>query len=332
MKKLLLIIILFFAACNTSDLEDALDLAEGVDRKSIDVSRMGMNAFGNKNQFGSVCDQYSEVVNVLGVKYLRILVNWNNGVQSSKNSSPDFSFYDSLVNCIPNGADALLVVNGLPGWMNDSANWNDGNPRSTFVDLWFKKVVRRYQSNPKVIGFQVWNEPNMTANSENVLLDMSENSSNYLEMLSRAYSTAKDINSNKLVVNAATTAIAQNFRGTLNYNKQLQEQGVENFVDVYAIHYYGEQFENVLRDDGIQDFLNSLSVPIWITESGAQGVSNQLPYVETVWPFLREKSSSIDRIYYYQYASLTDSGSAYGLKNPSSDAPVSDLYVYLRDR
>jgi len=86
-----------------------------------------------------------------------------------------------------------------------------------------------------------------------------------------------------------------------------------------------------VQKDGVADFLNSLSKPIWITESGIQG-SEQLPYVETVWPFLREKVSGIDRIYYYQYANPGSATNNYGMRTTDAQFPVSDLYVFLRDR
>ncbi len=333
MKKLLSLLLLFgLVACDSSTVDDALEIIEGVDREEIDRSRMGVNAFGNKRAFGSACQQYREVRNTLGLRYLRILINWNDGVQPAPAATPDFSFYDELINCIPAGADALLVVNGLPSWMRDSSNWGGANVRIAFVEQWFRKVFRRYQSRGNVIAFQVWNEPNYSPNPENNVLDVLSSPENYVEMLAAAYSVARDINSSKRIVNAATTAIAQNYKSTLNYNKAMRDAGIENFVDIFAIHYYGTNFERVVSpDDGIADFLNGLSRPIWITESGKQGATQQLEYVETVWPYLRDKVSGIDRIYYYQFASEEGAESAFGLKNLSGDQPVSDLYSYLQE-
>ena len=85
-------------------------------------------------------------------------------------------------------------------------------------------------------------------------------------------------------------------------------------MDVWAIHYYGEQFERVITSDGVADFLNGVGRPIWITESGQMGIDKQLAYVETAWPFLRDKIPGIDRIYYYQFASNQPASTAFGLK------------------
>jgi hypothetical protein len=87
-----------------------------------------------------------------------------------------------------------------------------------------------------------------------------------------------------------------------------------------------------VRGGGVADFLNGLPKPIWITESGAQGVNSQLEYGERVWPFLTDKIPGIERIYQYQFAEATPADVTYGLRNLSGDLPVSDLYVHLRDR
>ena len=333
MKKIYYALVLtalsiFSGACSKSEIEDALDSVD-VDRKKIDVSRLGLNSFGNDQVFGSPCQQFAEARDVLGVKFLRILINWNTAVQSSASSAPVFGFYDELISCIPDGVDALLVVNGLPGWMYDSKNWIGGNPRATFVELWFKKVFRRYSDNPKVLAFQIWNEPNMLSNVENQVLEIAESPVNYLEMLAASYSLAKGLNSSKLIVNAATTAINQGYPNTLQYNKRLRDAGGDSFVDRWAIHYYGTSYERV---GDVAGFLNELPVGIWLTESGDQGINNQHKYVEETWPFLDEKINNLERFYYYQHTSVTSPESAYGLRNPSAETPVSDLYIYLRDK
>ena len=100
---------------------------------------------------------------------------------------------------------------------------------------------------------------------------------------------------------------------------------------MYAVHYYGRQFENVVRSNGVADFLNSIPKRIWVTETGAQGFNNQRSYARQVLPYLSEKVPSIDRFYIYQMYENTPAESTYGLRNPSSSTALSDLYLYLRD-
>ena len=189
--------------------------------------------------------------------------------------------------------------------------------------------MRRYQSNGRIIGYQVWNEPNNVGFSENETLQVLNSPANYVELLALASNVINNVSPNKFVVSAATTAINQNSNDPLSYNRRMREAGAFELVDIYAIHYYGMQYENLLRPGGVRDFLGSVPTPIWITESGRQGFDRQLAYVEEVWPYLREQISQIDRIYYYQFTSATDASSGFGLKNLDPVNGVSDLYVDL---
>ncbi len=318
--------------CNSSTIDDLQEITEDVPRRSIDTSRLGVNAFVNDGRFGSIGTQFSEVKNVLRLNFVRVLFNWDDNVQPSPNANPNFSFYDDIINGLAPGLDALIVVTGVPSWMADSSDWVNGNPRTTFVDRWVAKVAERYGSHPQVIGLEVWNEPNMTSNSQNVLMGLAASAENCVELLTLANNTIRTFAPSKLIIGSATTAINQNFSETLDYNRSLQAAGAENFVDVWGVHYYGKQYENLVRDDGVADFLNSLSKPVWVTESGAQGVNSQLAYGEEVWPYLIEKVPGIARIYVYQFTEATPADVTYGLRNLTEGLLVSDLYVHLRDR
>ncbi len=182
-----------------------------------------------------------------------------------------------------------------------------------------------------MIGFQIWNEPNQD-NQANRNLGFNESAPNYVELLKQSYSVVQSAAPTKLVVTAATTAINQNYPSSLNYNRAMRDAGAQDYSDVWAIHYYGKQYENLIRSGGVRDFANGLSKPIWVTESGAQGVNKQLAYGEEVWPYLQEKIPGIQRIYQYQFTEATPPDSTYGLRNLSSNAALSDLYVWLRDR
>lgn len=331
-KLALALTLVLIASCNTSSIRDAIDLAQGVPRKDIDTTRIGVNAFVNDSRFGSINHQFLEVRDTLRLKFVRVLFNWDTAVQPSPGARQNFSFYDNILNGVPEGVDVLVVLTGLPNWMTNSGNWTEGNPRTTFVERWVRAVVDRYKDNPRIIGWEIWNEPNMTANPDNTTLGIATNPENYVEMLARAYSVAKSLAPSKLVLNAATTSINQNYPDSLEYNELMRDAGAQSFLDKWAIHYYGKEYENVVRGGGVQDFLNGLSKPIWVTESGAQGVNSQLAYGEQTWPFLFDKVDSIERIYIYQFTEGTDPTTTYGLKNLSGATPVSDLYVSLRDR
>ena len=323
-----LLLIQLSSAC-TSDGDELLELAlDPPSRKSIDRSRTGVNNFFVNSEFGSIQSQYSEIRNTLGLRYVRVLFAWTNAVQPSPNAAPDYNFFDNILANIPSGVDVLITVVHTPDWMNDPANWIDGDPRKTWVDLWLRPTVARYAATPGVLAWQIWNEPDNTVVPSDIVLDL-EDPANYFELLSMGSSVVRALDPSRLVLNAATRSIQQGGGGNLNYNKILQELGAESLVDIWAIHYYGEQFEQVVRGGGVADFVNSLSRPVWVTESGEVGPDRQRAYVETVWPFLDEKMPGrIERFYYYQFGETGAPENNFGLKM-NGPVFISDLYAFL---
>lgn len=325
-----LITFLFALTACDSGTKDLIDLAiDKPSRKPIDVGKMGVNNFFVDSQFGTISAQYSEIKGTLGLKYVRVLFAWSDQVQPTPSSPLDFSFYDAIINSIPAGVDVLIVVAHTPAWMSSSSNWISGDPRTTWVERWLKPTLQRYANKPGIIGWEVFNEPNVLTVASDNSLGIST-ASNYYDLLQKSSAAIRSIDPTSLVVIAATTSIQQNYPHALDFNKQLQELGAEDLVDVWNIHYYGEQFEKVVEKDGVANFLNSINKPIWMTESGIQG-SSQLAYVETTWPFLQEKIPGIERIYYYEYGDTVPVSQNYGLKTTDPQFPVSDLYIYLRD-
>jgi hypothetical protein len=301
-------------------------------RQPIPYSILGSNAFVNDARFGSIRSQFREVRSTLGIKKVRVLFAWNDQVQPTPSSKPNFGFYDQIVNSLPTDTEALVIMTGVPSWMKDSRNWIAGNPRTTFIELWAKKVAARYAKRSRVRAFQIWNEPNNPSFGENVTLDVLTKPENYVELLALGYSAIKAVAPRKLVVNGATTAIAQNFPATLDYNKSIVSAGALSFVDVYAIHFYGKSIERVLLPGGVADFVKSISKPVWVTETGAQGINKQLDYAQRIFAFLKIQMPGIARIYIYQFTESSPASSTYGLRNLTPGLSVSDLYINLRDR
>lgn len=314
-----------------SSVEELIDTIEDPDRKPIDQSRVGVNNFFVHREFGSINEQYSDITNTLGLRFVRVLFAWTTDVQPSPTSAPNFSFYDDIIEAVPPNTDILVTVVHTPSWMSDSANWIDGNPRATFVERWLRPVVSRYAGTGKVNAWEIWNEPNLTVVPSDGALGL-EDPANYFELLSLAAPVVRSLHPGSILVPAATTAINQNFPGSLNYNRSLRDFGAVDLVDVWNVHYYGKQFDRVVQSGGVADFLNGLGKVIWITESGEQGPNNQLDYVERTWPFLKEKIPGIDRYYYYEYGSTAPLVESYGLRTTDPSFPVSDLYIHLRDQ
>jgi hypothetical protein len=303
-----------------------------IPRRQLPFSILGINAFANDQRFGSIRSQFREVRGVLGIKDIRVLFAWNDQIQPTPTSPPFWGFYDEIARSLPPDVRVLVVLTGLPSWMQDPQNWKENNPRKTFVEQWVTPVISRYRSNPGITTFQIWNEPNNPSFAENLPLGVLTSPDNYVELQSLAYRAGKRIAPRKRIINGATTALAQNFPDTLEYNKALIDKGLLRVTDAFAIHYYGKNIDKVILPDGIRSFLRSLNFPIWITEIGKQGTTSQLEYAQRLIPFLLTTAPRIQKIFIYQFTEATPAHSTYGLRNLTPGRFLSDLYLHLRNR
>src|SRR5262249_11399576 len=131
-------------------------------REDIDRSKLGVNNFFlNSEQFGSIPDQYSDITQTLKIRFVRILIAWTDGVQGSPGVSLNLGFADAILDNIPAGTDVLVVLSHTPNWMSDSSNWIDGDPRKTFVEKFVRPVVSRYAGHRGIVGWEVFNEPDL---------------------------------------------------------------------------------------------------------------------------------------------------------------------------
>lgn len=327
MKKILILFFLLScAACNAGDVIN--DIAGIPGRETLDKSVIGVNNFFlDRDKFGTVGAEFSEIKNTLGLRYVRVLAAWTEGTQPTPSSTASFDYTDEIVASAPSGVDILLVLAHTPAWMADSNNWIDGNPRKTFVENWVKPAARRYSRWGNVIGYQIFNEPSAISVQSDAALGL-QTPGNYFELLQLSAAAIRTINASKKVVGAATESIQQNFPHNLDYNKSLRDLGAQDYLDVWAVHIYGKQFEKFAA---VFEFMDSLHVPVWITESGEQGPNEQLAYAEQMWPFLTKREAKIERIYQYEFASTAPLEQNFGLKTDDPSAPVSDLYIWLRD-
>lgn len=332
--KSVAILSLLFILTNLQACDDAKDLISLAlsppGREPIQKELVGVNNFFVDREFGTIDEQYQDISKNLNLKFIRVLFAWTDAVQPSPNSPINYSFYDDIASRVPPGVDILVVLAHTPQWFTNQATWSDPNPRKAWIEQWLKPTVQRYRNTPGIIGFEIFNEPDIIILPQDEVLGL-QNVDNYFEMLSEGYLASKTIAPTKLAIMTATTSIQQNFPNTLNYNKRLRDLGADGFTDVWNIHYYSSSFETIITSNGVGDFLNGIPKPIWVTESGKTNPTEQLAYVETAWPFLKKRISNIERFYYYQYGETGPIEQNYGLRTTDPQFPVSDLYVHLRD-
>lgn len=308
MKYLLLI--LFLAGCGDS-----------FERKPIDATRMGVNNFFiYEDVNGSRPSQAAEITDSIKLNYVRVLFAFNDITQRVG------EFEDIVINDIPDNLRVMANIGHAPPEIQDFPN-----PRKAWIDLFFKPLVIKFANEDKIMGFQVWNEPNTNLFPWNNYLDVRTKPENYIELLQMAHDVMRQYAPNKLIIGAATTSLLQNHPETLNYNRDLVNLGIGDLIDIYSIHVYGDSTSRLFEAG---DIINPLNKPIWVTESGERGSLNQLEFVERTWHVIRDAMPTTDLIFFYQmYDVVNEPGRTEGLRsNRNEGMELSDLYIYLRDR
>lgn len=284
-------------------------------QKSLNLSKFGLNCFFNQPTLGKIEDQAKDIDN-MDIKLVRVLFNWNDGVQPSINSPLNLGFYDDIVNKVPVHFRLLVVLNGAPNWL--AAN---KDPQEQFLN-YIKKIVERFKGNPKIWGYQIGNETNQDT-YENNLYGFAD-PTQYVSLLHDANALIKLIDKHKMVTNAATTSIIQDFDNTIRYNRILLASHIEEHIDAFSFHYYGDSYLNFYRPSGAYRLLKNVKKPLLLTEFGSDEPSKHLEYAREKFPYLLKKFPNIVAGFWYQY----DGGgttTTYGLRPANTD-----LYQYLK--
>ena len=153
------------------------------------------------------------------------------------------------------------------------------------------------------------------------------NAADYVDLVARVAPAIRS-RSNAPVIGAATVSINQSFPRHLDYNRDMVDAGLLPLIDVYNIHWYSVQLEK-LTFGGIAGFLNGTGEPVWDTESGETGSTEQLSFASDVFPALKDEIRRLERIYIYTYFDAQPSSNTFGLV--SAEGIESDLYQFLRD-
>jgi hypothetical protein len=107
------------------------------------------------------------------------------------------------------------------------------------------------------------------------------------ELLAPCQQDLRDIDSRMIVVAAAE---AGNKDGPPRMRAML-EAGLESLCDRIAYHIYSRDVIPMLSDNVKQI--------VWVTESGARGTANHLPWVRDVFPEIRAQIGDVLRIFYF---------------------------------
>ncbi|MGH7819044.1 MAG: glycosyl hydrolase, partial [Candidatus Binatia bacterium] len=260
------------------DAEDLGDLIFGggsIPREILGVQNELVN-----NPKGDFNAQAQDIRFTLGLRHIRSSFTFDEAYLPSEGASPSFSRFDAIVGAMPEGVDLLPILAYAPRWLANRPDWKD-----VFVSRYVIPVLDRYGRDPRIVGWEIWNEPDAFCNGRVApagVLDCSPE--DYVDLVARV---APEIRrrSSALVVGAATTSINQSFPRNFDFNKAMVRAGILPLIDVYNFHWYSRQLEK-LTFGGIAEFLDDTGKPIWDTESGETGSTDQLSFADEVFPAL----------------------------------------------
>lgn len=320
----LLLAVVTATACGLhGGVDDLGDLIFGNGGK-IPRGKLGIQNEFVSNPKGDPGAQGADIRNTLGLRHIRTSFFFDESFLPSEGARPNFSRFDTILASIPPDTDLLPILAYAPQWLANRADWKD-----VFINRYVIPVLDRYGNDGRIIGWEIWNEPDGFCNGRVAppgVLDCSPG--DYVDLAAR---TAPEIRkrSGALIVGAATTSINQSFPSHFDYNKNMVGAGLLPLIDVYNFHWYGEQLEK-LTFGGIADFLNSTGKLVWCTESGDRGSTRQLQHAEDVFPAFDDSIDNLDRIYIFTYFDGAGSANTFGLV--SAEGIESDLYQFLRDQ
>ncbi len=319
----LLLAALTATACGLhGDVGDLGDLIFGTGG-AIPREKLGVQNEFVGNPKGGPAAQGADIRNTLKLRHIRTSFTFDEGFLPSEGASPNFSRFDATLASIPPDTDLLPILAYAPRWLANRADWKD-----VFVNRYVIPLLDRYGNDPRIVGWEIWNEPDSFCNGRVAppgVLNCSPG--DYVDLVARVAPEIRK-RSGALVVGAATTSINQSFPRYFDYNRDMVSAGLLPLIDVYNFHWYGTQLEK-LTFGGIANFLNDTGKPVWCTETGEQGSTRQLQHAEDVFPEFDEEIDRLDRIYIFTYFDGVGSANTFGLV--SAEGIESNLYQFLRD-
>ncbi len=106
-------------------------------------------------------------------------------------------------------------------------------------------------------------------------------------------------------------------------------QQLQDFIDVFSMHVYDEQFEKLFSVANLTDRVAADGVPIWVTETGTENFNDQLDYFRTVPDVYGEFGIRPDRWTIYAW---NDDTLGFSVRNPEgANSPLLQALIDRRD-
>ena len=138
--------------------EDLGDLIFGTSG-SIPREKLGVQNEFVANPKGDPPAQGNDIRSTLGLRHIRTSFFFDEGFLPSEGAAPDFARFDTILASIPPGTDLLPILAYAPQWLAGRADWKD-----VFISRYVIPVLDRYGNDPRIAGWEIWNEPDAFCN------------------------------------------------------------------------------------------------------------------------------------------------------------------------
>jgi len=203
------------------------------------------------HQLENISNQRIEILldraSELGVKWVRLSVNWSNIVDTAGNYHWEFT--DRIVEgltrnkikiaCCINGGHILYTKGMAPVSVEAIEHWKD------FVRIF----VKRY--NETICNWELWNEPNTVW-----FWKPYPKAEQYVQLMKEFHGIIKSINTNSTIIGGSLARL------DLVYADSLFRYGIGKYIDAFSFHPYNEFPEAIITPVQV-----SVKTPEWYIET-----------------------------------------------------------------
>lgn len=244
-------VVLTFEACSHKKLKlkSSLNIGEapwGIEFNAIpphiDKYPHELNAFT-----ASRTDSLIALASELGVKWVRLSVNWSNIVDTAGNYH--WSIIDRIVGgLVKNKINIALCLNG--GHRLYTKSHAPSTPEA--IDYWktfAKTIIQRYKG--KITHWELWNEPNTVW-----FWKPAPNAAGYVALMKEFHKLVKKSDSTAKVIGGSIARL------DLVFADSILKMGIGQYIDAFSFHPYNEFPEAIVNPVKV-----SVKTPVWYTET-----------------------------------------------------------------
>lgn len=215
--------------------------------------------------------------------------------------------YDHIVDLVDKyGLKLVARLDRTPAWARGSGS-NAGAPPDNLADYadFVQAFVEHYKG--RINFIQIWNEPNL---NDEWIQGAPVDPARYTEMLKLAYTSAKKVDPNIVVLSAPMAMTLENTAARQNLNDliyvdEMYQHGAKDYFDVMSANAFGlDQSPDAAADPNVLNFrrlemirqimvkYGDSSKPVWLTEYGWNSSPANMDPSKLIWKRVSEEQQA----------------------------------------